>query len=257
MPLTIRILGSGTSSGVPRIGGDWGACDPDEPRNRRTRASMLVSTASTRILIDTSPDMREQLLAAAVRDVDAVIWTHDHADHCHGIDDLRQLMHLRHGRPIAGYARPATMASLLHRFPYVFSGANGYRPTATIAPLPDRITIGDVDVTVVDQPHGEITSAGLGFAHDGRFIGYATDFNDFTPDMEALYAGADLWVVDALRRTPHPTHPHLSASIHWAQQCGVRRAVLMHMDQSLDYATLRAELPVGIEPGYDGMEVTL
>lgn len=256
MPLTIRILGSGTSSGVPRIGGNWGACNPAEPKNRRTRASMLVFTETTRILVDTSPDMREQLLAARVSDLDAVIWTHDHADHCHGIDDLRQLMHLRGGVPVRGLARPDTIAQLNRRFPYVFTGGEGYRPTATIEPLPDTLEIGDITVGVVDQPHGSITSAGLFFGHDGKSIGYATDFNDFTVEMESLYSGLDIWVVDALRRRPHPTHPHLSASIHWAQQCGVRRTILMHMDESMDYATLCAELPPGIEPGFDGMEAT-
>ena len=123
----VRILGSGTSSGVPRIGNDWGACDPANPRNRRSRMSILVETASTRILVDTSPDMREQLLAAGVDDVDAVIWTHDHADHCHGIDDLRQLYHVR-GRPVRGLARPQTLAALRSRFGYVFDGRDGYPP---------------------------------------------------------------------------------------------------------------------------------
>lgn len=256
MPLTIRILGSGTSSGVPRIGGDWGACDPEEPKNRRTRASMLVFTETTRILIDTSPDMRAQLLAAKVTDLDAVIWTHDHADHCHGIDDLRQLMHLRGGAPVRGLARPETVAQLTHRFPYVFAGAEGYRPTATIEPLLDRMMIGDISVTVVDQPHGGITSAGLRFEHAGCSIGYATDFSGFTPEMAKLYAMLDVWVVDALRRAPHPTHPNLDLTLGHIKQCAAGRAVLMHMDQSMDYATLLHELPSGIEPGYDGMEVT-
>ena len=126
--MKVRILGSGTSSGVPRIGNDWGACDPADPRNRRTRVSILVETAGARVLVDTTPDMREQLLAANVADVDAVIWTHDHADHCHGIDDLRQIYHQR-GAPVRGLARPETLAALEERFGYVFHGRDGYPPT--------------------------------------------------------------------------------------------------------------------------------
>jgi len=250
-----RILGSGTSSGVPRIGNDWGACDPAEPRNRRTRASILIETATTRILVDTSPDMREQLLAAGVGDVDAVIWTHDHADHCHGIDDLRQLFHAR-GRPVRGLARPVTMAALEARFPYVFAGRAGYPATVTIEPLPDRLTIGDVMISVVDQPHGAITSAGLRFEAGARAIGYATDFHDLTPQMAAIYAGLDVWIVDALRRAPHPTHAHLDATLGWIAALKPGKAAIIHMDQTLDYATLAAALPPGVEPGYDGLEFT-
>lgn len=253
--MKIRILGSGTSSGVPRIGGDWGACDPADPRNRRTRASMLVSTETTRILIDTSPDMRAQLLAAEVGNVDAVIWTHDHADHCHGLDDLRQVMHLRDGVPVRGLARPFTLEQLQLRFAYAFYGRAGYRPTVAIEPLPDSVTIGDIAVRVVDQPHGGITSAGLRFESGGRSIGYATDFHAMTDAMRALYAGLDVWVVDALRRAPHPTHPHLAEVLGWIGELRPARAVLVHMDQSMDYAGLTAELPPGVVPGYDGLEV--
>ncbi len=252
--MKVRILGSGTSSGVPRIGNDWGACDPTEPRNRRTRASILVEAGATRILIDTSPDMREQLLAAEVADVDAVIWTHDHADHCHGIDDLRQLMHLR-GAPVRGLAPWKTVESLRGRFAYVFEGAGPYRPTATIEPLRDGMAIGDIVVRTTDQPHGGITSAGLRFEHGGKAVGYATDFSDFTSEMHALYLDLDLWVADALRHAPHPTHPDLAMTLAWAQQCRARRTVLVHMDHSMDYGRLKAELPAGVEPGHDGMEI--
>lgn len=251
--MKVRLLGSGTSSGVPRIGNDWGDCDPAEPKNRRTRASILVSTGTTRILVDTSPDMREQLLAADVADVDAVIWTHDHADHCHGIDDLRQLFHAR-GRPVRALARPATLQSLEARFGYAFSGRDGYPPTVAGEVLPDTLTIGDIAVRVVDQPHGSITSAGIRFDHGGASIFYSTDFNDLTSDMETLIQGVDIWVVDALRRRPHPTHPHLAMTLDWIAALKPGRAVLMHMDQSMDYATLRRELTAGVEPGFDGWE---
>lgn len=252
--MKVRILGSGTSSGVPRIGNDWGSCDPSEPRNRRTRASILVEAGATRILVDTSPDLREQLIAANVADVDAVIWTHDHADHCHGIDDLRQLMHLR-GAPVRGLADWKTQERLRERFRYVFEGGGPYRPTVTIEPLRDGMAIGDITVRTVDQPHGGITSAGLRFEHAGKSVGYATDFNIFTDDMASLYSDLDLWVADALRREPHPTHPHLAQTLAWAQQCRARRTVLVHMDHSMDYMTLRAEMPAGVEPGHDGMEL--
>ena len=250
--MRVRILGSGTSSGVPRIGNDWGACDPAEPRNRRLRASVLIEHGDTRILVDTSPDMREQLLVAGVRTVDAVIWTHDHADHCHGIDDLRQVYHAMR-RPVPGYARPATLAAISERFAYAFTGREGYPPTIAATILPDRLTIGDIAVSVVDQPHGSIQSAGLRFEADGLSIGYATDFNIMTPDMTALYQDLDIWIVDALRRAPHPTHPDLATALEWIAAYRPRAAALVHMDHTMDYATLCAELPAGVEPAYDGL----
>jgi phosphoribosyl 1,2-cyclic phosphate phosphodiesterase len=254
--MKLRLLGCGTSSGVPRIGNDWGDCDPQNPRNRRTRASILIESATTRILVDTSPDMREQLLAADVAHVDAVIWTHDHADHCHGIDDLRQLFHAK-GRPVDGYARPETLETLRTRFAYAFDGRDGYPPTVSGHILPDDFTIGDIRVRVVDQPHGSITSAGLCFEQGGRSIGYSTDFNLLTQDMKALFDRVDLWVVDALRRRPHPTHPHLAQTLGWIAELTPSRAILTHMDQSMDYAALSAELPPGVAPGHDGLEIAL
>lgn len=252
--MKLRILGCGTSSGVPRIGNDWGACDPDEPRNRRMRCSALVEHDDRRILIDTGPDMREQLLAAKVETVDAVIWTHDHADHCHGIDDIRQIYHAL-GEPVSGYARPATAAALENRFGYVFRGKTGYPPTATMTPLEHATTIGDIHIRTVDQPHGRILSAGLRFQCGGKSIGYATDFHELTPDMADLYRDLDIWVVDALRRHPHPAHADLPSVLQWIAMLKPGRAVLIHMDQSMDYATLVRELPDGVEPAYDGMEL--
>lgn len=251
--MKVRILGCGTSSGVPRIGNDWGACDPAEPRNRRRRASILIEHDGIRVLVDTTPDLREQLLDADVADVDAVIWTHDHADHCHGLDDLRQLYHVRN-RPVAGYARPETLASLESRFAYAFNGRDGYPPMATAHGLPDDWTLGRIRIRVVDQPHGSITSAGLRFDSDKGSISYSTDFNGLTPDMTNLFEGSDIWVVDALRHRPHPTHPHLAQTLQWVAQLRVGRAILTHMDQSMDYATLSAMLPAGVEAGWDGLE---
>ena len=251
-----RILGCGTSSGVPRIGNDWGACDPTNTRNRRTRVSILVETASTRILVDTGPDLREQLLAADVAQLDAVIWTHDHADHCHGIDDLRQVFHAS-GQPVRGLARADTLATLTNRFAYVFQGRAGYPSTVSGELLPDRFDVGDISVEVVDQPHGSITSAGLCFRHDDRLLVYATDFHSLTDQMQHAYRNADLLVIDALRRAPHPTHPTIDQAVAWSQVLGARRTILTHMDHSVDYERTSAELPIGVEPGYDGLEITV
>ena len=254
--MKVRILGSGTSSGVPRIGNDWGACDPSNPRNRRMRASVLVESATTRILVDTGPDMREQLLAADVTTLDAVIWTHDHADHTHGIDDLRQVFHAM-GHPVRGLARSDLKETLVGRFRYVFHGWDGYPPTVAVEDLPDAITIGDIVVRVADQPHGPFESAGLRFENGGKSIGYATDLSAMTPNMAILYESLDLWIVDALRRHPHPSHPDLPTALGWIDRLKPARALLTHMDQSMDYATLTSELPSGVEPGYDGLEVHL
>ena len=257
MSLKVTILGSGTSSGVPRIGGDWGKCDPVEPRNARTRVSILVESATTRLMVDTSPDMRAQLLAANVIHLDAVLWTHDHADHCHGIDDLRQVMHER-GTPVPGYGHPATMRRLKERFAYCFDGREGYRATVAPHDLGEGETmIGDIAVRWVAQPHGFIYSTGFRFDHGGRSAAYATDFHEATGEMVALYAGADLLVIDALRHKPHPTHPHLTMTLEAIERIRPGRAILTHMDQSMDYATLRATLPPGVEPGYDGQVVQL
>lgn len=254
--MKVRILGCGTSSGVPRIGNDWGTCNPAEPRNRRYRVSILVSHEDTHILVDTGPDLRDQLLDGDIHTVDAVIWTHDHADHCHGIDDLRQLYHV-HNRPVEGFARGDTLSELQRRFGYVFEGKAGYPAIASGHLLPDEIQLGAITVRSVDQPHGDISSAGLRFEADGKSIGYSTDFNILTDEMQALFEDVDVWIVDALRRRPHPSHPHLAATIQYVGEVRAKRAILTHMDNSMDYRTLLAELPPRIEPGYDGLEVEL
>jgi phosphoribosyl 1,2-cyclic phosphate phosphodiesterase len=254
--MRVRILGCGTSSGVPRVGNDWGSCDSANPKNRRRRVSILVEWEKARILVDTPPDIREQLLDADVNDVDAVIWTHDHADHCHGIDDLRQLYHAR-GRPVAGYARPDTLESLQHRFAYAFDGKDGYPAVVRPHPLPNHMNLAGLSIRTVDQPHGNITTAGLRFDAGGKTVVYSTDFNALTDKMEIAFQGVDLWIVDALRRRPHPSHPHLAQAIEWIERLRPAKAVLTHMDNSMDYEALRAELPEGVEPAYDGMEIAL
>ena len=254
--MEVRILGCGTSSGVPRVGNDWGTCNPAQPRNRRRRVSILVSHERSSILVDTGPDLREQLLDARVTAVDAVIWTHDHADHCHGIDDLRQLFHAR-GRPVTGYARGDTLDVIQSRFAYAFDGKGGYPAVVEGHVLPDHLNINGISVQTVDLPHGNITSAGLRFDAGGRTIVYTTDFNELTDQMAYRLEEADLWIVDALRHRPHPTHPHLDLVLQWVRQVRPKRTVLTHMDNTMDYDTLAAELPDGVEPGYDGMEIAL
>lgn len=254
--MKVRVLGCGTSSGVPLIGNRWGACDPDEARNRRRRVSILVEVGGKRILVDTGPDLREQLIDARIGLVDAIVWTHDHADHCHGIDDVRQLFHAR-GGPVPGYARPATLDVLQSRFAYAFAGNDGYPPTIAAHVLPDRIGFGDAVLTVVDQPHGSITSAGLVFAGDGKTFVYATDLHAMTDEMRSAYARADVWIIDALRRTPHPTHPHVAQVLAWIDELAPERVFLTHMDASMDYHALCAELPANVRPAHDGLEFEL
>ncbi len=254
--MKLRVLGCGTSFGVPRVGGDWGDCDPQEPRNRRRRASILVEHEGTHVLVDTSPDLREQLLDAGVDYLDAVLWTHDHADHCHGIDDLRQIYHIR-GAAVPGFARADTLRTLRDRFGYVLEGKNGYPAIVDANHLPHQIEIGTFSIRVTDQPHGSITSAGIRFDAGGKSIFYSTDFNSLTEEMASLIEGVDLWVVDCLRRRPHPTHPHLAQTLEWIDAIRPGHAILTHMDNSMDYRTLAAELPEGVEPGFDGLEIAL
>jgi phosphoribosyl 1,2-cyclic phosphate phosphodiesterase len=254
--MKVRILGCGTSTGVPRIGNDWGRCDPAEPRNRRRRVSILVTADDRRILVDTTPDLRDQLNDANVATVDAIIWTHEHADHAHGIDDVRQLFH-NSGTAVPGYAADRTLRSLTSRFDYVFQGKWGYPATVAAHPLTDETEVGGIRILTVEQPHGSITSSGLLFAHGGKSVGYSTDFNDLTDDMANLFEGVDLWIVDALRHNPHPSHNHLERTLAYIDRLRPRRALLTHMDNSMDYRSLLRELPPHVEPAYDGMEIEL
>lgn len=236
---------------MPRIGNDWGDCDPSEPKNRRSRVSILVESPTTRILVDTSPDLRNQFLANGIDSVDAVIWTHDHADHCHGIDDLRSVFQ-KTRQPIPGYARPAALDSLKQRFAYAFKGHKYYPSICEAIDLEGDRLIGDILVRHVDQPHGSITSAGLRFEHDGRSVVYATDFGEVTEEMRALYRRCDLFVVDALRENPHPTHAHLAMTLDLVDDVQAKFSLLTHMDKSMDYDHLVSILPDTVRPAYDG-----
>jgi phosphoribosyl 1,2-cyclic phosphate phosphodiesterase len=158
---------------------------------------------------------------------------------------------------VRGYARPDTLESLKIRFAYAFDGKDGYPAVVDLHPLPDHINLGGISMRTVDQPHGPITTAGLRFDAGGKTVVYSTDFNDLTDEMQIAFQGVDLWIVDSLRRRPHPTHPHLSQALEWIRTLKPGRALLTHMDNSMDYETLMAELPEGVEPAYDGMEVAL
>ncbi len=253
--MKLVMLGSGTSTGVPRVDGDWGACDPANPRNRRSRVSIVVeSREGTRIIIDTAPDLRSQLLDNGIDRVDAVFWTHDHADHTHGIDDLRVLRYGRSG-PIPGFASDETVRRLRQRFGYVFAGQNGY-PTIVALDTLDRLKlIGGMQVGWCVAPHGPAQSTAFRFDGEGKSIGYATDFSEITKEMVTLFTGVDVLVVDALRREPHPTHAHLAMALELVEATRSRRAVLTHLDKSMDYEAVQAETPPHVEPGYDGLVI--
>jgi len=253
--LKVVVLGSGTSTGVPRIGNDWGECDPGEPKNRRTRVSILVeSDEGKRLLVDTSTDLRQQLLNNEIDSIDAVFWTHDHADHCHGIDDLRVLRYGRAG-PIPGFASQETMHRLRQRFGYVFAGQHGYPTIATIEPL-DRLRLfAGFSVKWCQMPHGPSETTGYRFEADGKSVCYATDYSEITDEMVDLYLDTDILVSDCLRRPAHPTHANLEMAIELAERCRAKRVVLSHLDKSMDYATLQDETPENVSVGFDGMEM--
>ena len=200
--------------------------------------------------------MRSQLLAANVATVDAVLYTHDHADHSHGIDDLRQLFH-NSGKPVDCYATAATWSVLKTRFDYVFTGTSFYRPTATAHELPQTLKFGPLVITSFQQNHGNIESTGYRFEHAGRSAVYSTDVKALPADPANALNGLDLWIVDALRHNPHPTHSHLDQTLEWIELYRPARAVLTHMDNSMDYATLTGALPAGVEPACDGLVIDL
>ena len=255
------ILGCGSSGGVPRLGGLWGDCDPANPRNRRRRCSLLVTreTAAgcTRVLIDTSPDMREQLLDAGVGALDGVVYTHSHADHMHGIDDLRQVVFNQRQR-LAVWADPPTQEALLSRFGYAFAQPEGspYPPILDLHTIDGPVTVpgsgGPVTLTPFRADHGSMDALGFRIGP----LAYLPDAVDIPAESWPLLSGLDCWIVDALRRKPHPTHAHLDMTLGWIARAQPVRAVITNMHIDLDYETLRAELPPHITPAYDGMTVT-
>jgi phosphoribosyl 1,2-cyclic phosphate phosphodiesterase len=263
----LRILGCGTSTGVPRLGGpdmagDWGKCDPSNPKNYRTRCSVLVErrngTGITRVLVDTSPDLRAQLLAARVAEVDAVLITHDHADQIHGLDDVRQIAQYMKRR-IDVWADAETAKTLMSRFGYCFlqPEGSGYPPICNLRIIPDPFAPfaiagagGPLPVHPFWQQHGAIRSVGFRFGP----VAYSPDVNKLNDNAFAVLDGVQVWVVDALHwAKPHPSHAHVELALEWIARVKPRQAVLTNLGQRLDYAELKARLPAGVEPAYDGM----
>ena len=260
--LRFTILGCGSSGGVPRLGGHWGACDPENPKNRRRRCSLLVERIDaggiTRVLIDTSPDMRAQLLDAEVGDLDGVVFTHAHADHVHGLDDLRMIVfNMRRRLPV--WADGDTGNALLSRFGYAFVQPKGspYPPILELNTIDGPVAIDGAGGTIRLPPfavnHGSIDA--LGFRIGG--LAYLPDVAEMTDTAWDAVTGVDCWIVDALRREPHPTHAHLERTLGWISRAAPRRAILTNMHIDLDYATLAAETPPSVTPAHDMMRLTL
>lgn len=254
--MKVRILGCGTSTGVPKIGNDWGLCDPNEPRNSRLRTSILVESGLERILVDCGPDLRQQLLSAEVDALAGVIVTHAHGDHCHGIDELRPVAQAI-GRPVPLYGRAGVLDELQLRFTYAFEQSDMYRPIVQAFELEKELFFGKCRVNFADQAHGGVSSLGLRFEEDDVSVGYAIDFNDLNSEMAALYEDVDVWIADCLTRKPHPTHMHLDAVLSAARDLRVGQLYLVHMGNGLDYRALVAELPDWAVPAYDGLEMLL
>lgn len=263
--LVVTILGCGASPGVPRIGPDWGACDPNEPKNMRTRCSILIeqygeAPRPTRVLVDTGPDMRMQLINARVNTLDAVVYTHAHADHLHGIDDLRAIW-LEQRRPIDVYADAPTGARLLEAFRYCFERppSSGYpsilklNPITIGAPLTVEGAGGAMTLHPFRQAHGDIDTVGLRVGG----MAYSCDVSDVPPESLPALAGLDVWIVDALRHSHHPSHFSVSQALAWIERIRPKRAVLTHMHSDLDYRALHRALPPHVEPAFDGMQLTL
>lgn len=265
-----RILGCGSSGGVPRADGDWGDCDPANPKNMRLRCSLLVELAPTRkalwagettsLLIDTSPDLRQQLLNAGSPMLDGVAFTHIHADQSHGIDDVRAIVY-RKRKKLRAFAGPKTGRSLAQRFDYIFETppGSGYPPlldmTSLEAGQAARIegAGGVLQFSLFDVEHGGAPCSGLRIGP----IAYTPDVNGISPGSMAAIDGAGLWIVDALREKPHPSHAHLAMALDWIKLARPQLAVLTNLHVDMDYEALRAKLPEGVRPAYDGLSVTM
>jgi len=255
--MKVTILGCGGSSGVPLIGNVWGDCDPNEPRNRRRRVSILVEEGDTRILVDASPDLREQFLDAGVDRLSAVILTHAHADHVHGIDDLRSINYLMQA-PLPLHATPETLAEVGRRFGYALAPPGNpptfYRPVLTPTPIAGAsFAIGGIEVRCFEQDHGYGTTLGLRFGK----VAYSTDVVRLPDEALAALEGVDTWIVDCLRPTPHPTHAHFDRVLEWVARVKPRRAVLTHMGHLMDYRRTAERCPPGMEPAFDGMVIAV
>ena len=254
--MKVHILGCGGSGGVPLVGGVWGRCDPGDPRNRRRRPSILVEHEGRHLLVDTSPDLRDQLLETGTRDLDAVLFTHSHADHCHGIDDVRPLVYAR-GEPIPAYTDAHTLSALRQRFAYAFDAGETtgalYSPLMVGHPMPigEPMTIAGLTCVAFEQGHGPTTTLGFRIGP----LGYSPDAHTIDETGFAALDGIDVWIVDCLSERPHPSHAHLERTLAWIDRVRPRRAIFTHMNHTMDYATIAARCPAGVEPGVDGMSV--
>ncbi len=254
--MKITVLGCGGSHGVPLVGNRWGACDPDNPRNRRRRPSVFVESDGVNILIDTGPDLRAQLLDAEIDRIDAVLYTHAHADHTHGIDDIRSIARTGNRR-IPAYAEPDVMKSVQDKFSYIFNGSDVldslYPATLEAHTFDGPFEVEGCRVVPFDQDHGICRSTGFRI---GPFA-YSTDVVDLDESAFEVLDGVEIWIVDCLRERPHPTHAHLEKTLSWIERVGPRRAIMTHMNHQTDYETFAAKLPDGVEPGFDGMVIEI
>ena len=262
--LEFTILGSGSSGGVPRADGDWGDCDPTNPKNLRSRCSMLVrrlgqgAEVETTVLVDTSPDLRMQTALAGAKRLDAVLLTHDHADQTHGLDDIRAFF-IRQRARISCHMDAVTEASMMRRFGYVFEGEGGYPSIADRKLIPEHGEPWQVDgpsgvvpVVTFDQDHGGIRSVGYRFGD----VAYSSDVVELDEAAFAALTELDVWIVDALRWRPHPTHAHVERTLDWIARVKPRRAILTNLHIDLDFEALKAKLPAGVEPAFDGLRFT-
>lgn len=256
----VTVLGCGGSGGVPMIGPNWGKCNPDNPKNRRRRVSVLVDHPDARILLDTSPDLRMQMLDAGIGKIDAILYTHDHADHTQGIDDVRFLK-AGHGATIDVYGSNETLNSLTQRFAYIFQQSTKgsghlYKPFLTPhrIDIPSQFTIRDITISTFEQEHG------FGSVTTGYRIGsmaYSTDAVNLPDYAFDLLQGLDLWIVDCLRFEPHDTHAHFDKALDWIKRVKPKHAVLTHLNHLVDYDVIRDLCPPGVEPAYDGLTIDI
>lgn len=260
--LEVTILGCGSSGGVPRADGAWGACNPADPRNRRDRCSLMVRRptgadpeAWTTVVVDASPEFRLQTAREGAKRLDALLMTHDHADQAHGLDDIRAFAQRQRAR-IPCHADAATRATLLRRFGYIFHGEGGYPAISDLVAIPTHGTpwrvegpSGPIPVVTFDQDHGEVRSIGYRFGP----VAYSSDALQLDDAAFDALAGVELWIVDALRYTPHPTHAHVERTLGWIERLKPRCAILTNLHIDLDYEELSSRLPPGVEVAWDGM----
>jgi phosphoribosyl 1,2-cyclic phosphate phosphodiesterase len=264
--LEVVVMGCGSSAGVPRADGAWGACDPADRRNVRSRCALMVRRLSgedkgqqTTVIVDAAPEFRLQCVAANVKRLDGLLLTHDHADQCHGLDDIRAFALIQAQR-IDCWMDEATAASLVRRFSYVFAGEGPYPPIANLRPIPPHGAFwsiegpsGPIPLSSFDQDHGTVRSVGYRFGG----LAYSSDVVDLPDSAFAALEDLDVWIVDALRWRPHPTHAHVERALDWIAKVRPRRAILTNMHIDLDYSELAGRLPKGVEPAFDGLRVEI